>query len=336
MATNFKDRFDGKQRAWIANDNPFHILAKSSVSKSEDVPHSSQQHLYSHPGQQYWNLSSGKQHLHSQSVNKTNCKFDDIKATVLKVSPSDISPWKSYDHMPCRHIKATTIPLPVIKSYGLAPYDPVNDKWLLVRRKYNPAFLILMRGSYRDSDLTSLLGALSKKEAEIIKLMVQSPDNISNIHWFFFESLLGVDYCRKRFSSQYMISLAKNITGTGDGEWLFPSGRPEIGESNIATAIREYHEEGGIPEKDFIFDNVIHHPVIERMEISMKLHFRYYYPYIVSNSKRQPVISSNDPEIIESRWVTSKEAMLLLSADKYKVLLIAKAMINDYNTRVVS
>jgi ADP-ribose pyrophosphatase YjhB (NUDIX family) len=252
------------------------------------------------------------------------------KISGVAIEPSQlVLQAKTYDMLPSRFVVSTTINLPISESFGLIPYDPVENKCLLVRRKYNPAFLTLLRGNYRDSELAQLLGSLGTKEVEIIKLMVASSENISNFHSIFFKSLKHVDYCKTRFASHNMIKLTEKLKGSGDGEWLFPSGRPQNDEDPIDTAIREFCEETGALKQEIKLNGVIKTPLIERIDTISKVHIRYYYPYITNTSItiRNGV---DEKEIEEISWMTEKESLLVLSSQRVRIFQQCQKIISQY------
>jgi 8-oxo-dGTP diphosphatase len=95
------------------------------------------------------------------------------------------------------------------------------------------------------------------------------------------------------------------------GDWTFPKGKCEPGESDEACAVREVIEETGL-----------------RCELGLELPSTYYTdsrgrPKRVRWWRMEPVAGSFVPtdEVDEIRWLTREEAAALLSYDRDQPLL---------------
>lgn len=60
-------------------------------------------------------------------------------------------------------------------SYGILPYCPSSDSWLLVQYRHSPEFIYILRGSYRKGNLAYLLAGCSTNERSIIKMLINQP-----------------------------------------------------------------------------------------------------------------------------------------------------------------
>lgn len=241
----------------------------------------------------------------------------------------------SYDILPFRHIVSTTNKVLPINSYGLIPYNIVQDKWLLVQRRYSPAFFIVLQGNYRDVDLNILLNELTNTELSAIKIMITNPKTIPGVLQRFLTNVTdkSIEYTTLRFASANFHKLITMVTGRSEGEWLFPSGRPSAQDkSGYDTAIREFHEESGIDSRIFNIKNLLHDEIVEKIETSIIRNHRHYYPYVMYETITPKVLSldNDDIEITQARWVTETEAVTLLSATRFQYLLSAKIHILEY------
>lgn len=79
------------------------------------------------------------------------------------------------------------------------------------------------------------------------------------------------------------------------GTWGFPGGARDLGESAIDAAVRESHEEAGVPDEDGSGIRILECHVLDLGTWS------YTTVLAVAERELTPVIS--DPESIELRWV---------------------------------
>ncbi|AYV86285.1 MAG: hypothetical protein Solumvirus3_21 [Solumvirus sp.] len=271
-------------------------------------------------------------HPITTSIIKTTSKVSSENNTATLSSEKtqhSKSKTKSYDSLPFRHVISIGNKVPPVNSYGLIPHNVTTNKWLLVQRRYSPSFFILIQGNYRDADLVILLNELTIMELETIKMMVTNPKTIPEI-LYRFNGGANTQYCEIRFASENIKKLINTVKGQADGEWLFPSGRPSGEDKSVyETAIREYHEEGGINPQFFNIKNLIPEEIIEKIETAIIRNHRHYYPYIIYGD--DPISSlKDDPEIIQAKWVSEIEASMLLNPNRFKYLLSTKKYIDDY------
>jgi 8-oxo-dGTP pyrophosphatase MutT (NUDIX family) len=249
--------------------------------------------------------------------------------------------FKSYDQLPLRHIVNIGQPLKASKSYGLIAYNTITEKWCIVQKRYTPSFITILEGRYVDTELDSLLNAVTIHEFDIIKSMVNEPTKVIEVH----QRILGrcdqVEYCRRRFNSINIRALIQVKKPTLVGEWTFPSGQSAAKENTLTTAIREFSEETGI-----VLDGnsglVLRVEIPEISKLPTREHVRIYYPFImevedpfasqrIENPEGEPNPAKRQfdaSEIAEVKWVTHNEAKQLLGIDRFTSLLKAQEEIN--------
>src|SRR5436853_3362752 len=81
-----------------------------------------------------------------------------------------------YSEFPIRNIVKLPFKVKTIASYGVILYS-TKGYWFLVRRRYSPEYLELIRGNYVHSDIRILLEGCSPEEINIFKEMIND-DNI--------------------------------------------------------------------------------------------------------------------------------------------------------------
>ena len=102
--------------------------------------------------------------------------------------------------------------------------------------------------------------------------------------------------------------------------WSFPKGRPEAGESEEDTALRELGEETGITEIEIIPD--IHfnqHYTYKKDEVVYDKNVKYFLGFVPSIYSKIPEAFLHEVSKVE--WLPYKEAREILTDDNSKVLL---------------
>ena len=106
--------------------------------------------------------------------------------------------------------------------------------------------------------------------------------------------------------------------------WDCPKGLVEAGENPLATARREVHEEAGIAQLDFRWGECF----IETEPYSRNKVARYY---LASTAREEVTLGINPvlgtPEHHEARWLTFRDAELLLVPRLQRVLAWARSRI---------
>ncbi|RBP68163.1 ADP-ribose pyrophosphatase YjhB (NUDIX family) [Brevibacterium sanguinis] len=82
------------------------------------------------------------------------------------------------------------------------------------------------------------------------------------------------------------------------GTWGFPGGARDIGEDAISAALRESHEEAGVPEAASDIEILATH--VLDLEV-------WSYTTVIARTRRPVEAKVNDPESLEVRWVPIDE-----------------------------
>lgn len=273
---------------------------------------------------------------------------------------------QSYSDLPHHRILRSPFSEKSIYSFGVIAYCLETKKWLLVRRQYSPSYIVLIRGSYRMSDLKIILPMLSVREIEKVQDLISNPDKFDSV----FKETISNDlsefqYAKLRFIElkSYISVLLLSISGVTDTEWLWPKGRlnfsgnlgkskieekekeekeekieekeekrerdKNIREKPLQCAAREFKEETGIELTNQKL--VSHKPLIETFRgFNGKLYETKCWIYLFDDEIQPPKLSSEDSprEIGECKWMTEEEAEKVLNDVKFKLLKVAQRIIS--------
>jgi len=245
-----------------------------------------------------------------------------------------------------------------IMSYGVIIFKKENDiiKILMINRKDSLCYIDFLRGKYNLHDIDYLLHlcnhfSISEKENIIRytfdelwrKLWVLEDKNIkSHIKNEYkkgkdkFEKLKkGIVINNELINLQYLHDNIK--TNYETTEWEFPKGRRNENEKNKVCAIREFHEETNISDKDYcLFKNII--PISEeyRGENNIRYKHIYYLGILLNNDIELSIDSSNIHQINEVRdiqWFTKEESYQKIrnyNKTKYEIIDKVFHFANEY------
>ena len=228
-------------------------------------------------------------------------------------------------------------------SYGIIVYCKSSQKWLLVRPRYSPEFILFVRGSYRKADLERLVTGFTVAEIKLIHKIIDNPEYFITV---FYSVIWGntkdFEYAWKRCLDsldfiQEILKSSNDCNYNLDGKcerklWLWPKGRlSHNGESPFHCAIREFQEETGlkIPNTAKLVST---EPLIESYHGNNgKTYETQCWVYIFDDGIIPPEITDlhKPGEIGDRQWVTEEDAKLLLRESKFAVLQQAKIMIEQ-------
>lgn len=217
-----------------------------------------------------------------------------------------------------------------------------NIRFLLIRRKHTLGFMEFLRGRYNVDNVDGiafLFKQMTKEEIDIISK--SSFDEIWEGAW---------ENCKKRsrYKNEYNDSKQKfeilknadvntnkvlkinkdgvhilnlkfyttNVTPTWkNAEWGFPKGRRNYHESDIMCAIREFQEESGFSDGEYVVMDKIT-AIKENLIGTNGVNYRHIYYPALSVSNRIPTVSpenmSQCNEIGDIGWFTYDEALRLI------------------------
>lgn len=147
-----------------------------------------------------------------------------------------------------------------ITSIGIIVYyydTVINDyKYLLIRRRDSLGYVDFMRGKYNVMDVNHIQNLVNEMTIyEKTRLLTLDFDTLWKELWnnknekidvkskFKFETL---KYRQENNNSLIQI-IKQSETNWTEPEWGFPKGRRNINEKDYGAALREFHEETGIP-----------------------------------------------------------------------------------------
>jgi 8-oxo-dGTP pyrophosphatase MutT (NUDIX family) len=193
--------------------------------------------------------------------------------------------------------------LNIIQDY----FDKI--KFLLIRRKHSLGYLEFIRGKYKTDDelkIMSLLKIMTPIEKE--KILNSTFDILWTDIWrkTSYMQIYQTEYTRskKKFNllkhSHKLNELIKKTTMKFlTPEWGFPKGRRSNNENNITTAIREFKEESGLKNEEFILINNIK-PFEEIFFGSNGIKYKHIYYFALYNGDNKVLkVNKNDTEFQE-------------------------------------
>ena len=102
------------------------------------------------------------------------------------------------------------------------------------------------------------------------------------------------------------------------GQWTFPKGHLEAGETSAAAAIREVYEETGIQGELGALVQTIYYDVVKK---GRTLHKQVDF-FVMHTTQRTVTLQASEG-ISDYRWVDAATAMTLLSYDQMQAVLTA-------------
>lgn len=240
-------------------------------------------------------------------------------------------------------------------SYGLIVYCKKTQRWLLVKPRYSPEFILFVRGSYRKSDLERLIMGFTINEKELMQNIIDNPEyfvtvfykviwgNNKDFEYAWKRCVDALDHVQEILNNK---SLFKNkscndlldkkllddvqLSTKDNGLWLWPKGRlSHTNELPFHCAVREFQEETGlkIPHSAQL---VSEEPLIESYHGNNgKTYETQCWVYIFADELIPPPITDlhKPGEIGDRQWVIEDEAKTLLRESKFAVLQKAKELI---------
>ena len=211
-------------------------------------------------------------------------------------------------------------------------------QFMMVSRRFSLGFIEFIRGNYSVSDTKSIIMLFEQMYDEEI-LFIQENDYDTILYIFLnrnnetkeivlnriYEGKYSSEYCEAKIKFNILLNSSdENIDVPLDlcfytkhikpkwksPEWGFPKGRRDKHtEENMTCACREFEEETGYKNNDYVVLNKIE-PIEERLTGTNGIKYKHIYYLSLNNKNENIEISEFDKyEIGEIKWFSYDEAM---------------------------
>ncbi len=231
-----------------------------------------------------------------------------------------------------------------IISLGIILYNTIQInnyyeiKFLLIQRRDSIGFIELLRGKYQETDdiyLSKIIDIMTIDERN--RVMNSDFNDLldkfiinKNSRQYKYEYIEAKDkFNRLKDSGKLKKLIDNSLTHWIEPEWGFPKGRRHLKESDFDCACREFEEETGYNEEDYM---IIHN--VKLLEESFlgtnKIRYKHNYFLAKSCSQRIPEINKNNKtqiaEIGNIGWFSFQEALRKIRTyHKEKINILKKA-----------
>ena len=220
-------------------------------------------------------------------------------------------------------------------------YNRINDieklymykdhvKFLLIRRRNTLGYIEFIRGRYQVEDVEELIKLFENMtEEEMCRIDRMEFDKLWDELWI---SSKGnktyeaeYEHSRRKFyrlkhddGLRYNLDFYTNnvFPRWESPEWGFPKGRRNFHEKNVACACREFNEETGFTEDDYVLMDKLH-PLDESFRGGNKVNYKHVYYVGMSTSDVTPTIDPENQhqvdEIGDIGWFPFEQAISLLT-----------------------
>lgn len=215
-----------------------------------------------------------------------------------------------------------------------------NIRFLMVRRRHTLGFLEFIRGRYNVDNVDGIILLFSQMtKEEIVQISKSTLDELWTESW-------SSDKNKSNFQHEFEDSKQKfnqlkhgveeslnldfyvtDVKPTWDNaEWGFPKGRRNFFETDLMCGIREFQEESGIIDGEYVILDKIK-PIEEDLIGTNGINYRHiYFPAMSITNKLPEIVKNNkaqSSEIGDIGWFTYEEAMSLIRpyhTDRQKLL----------------
>lgn len=227
-----------------------------------------------------------------------------------------------------RVILSTPFTIRPIISYGLMVFAKDTKRWVIVRDKHSPEYILLMKGYYRRTFTKLLLSKLTSEESKkIIFYLTSTVDVFANVYLNELKlAKIGLLFAIVRMaeSRNDILEMINDLDVSENTlPWTWPKGRIQSyyhKETNFECAMREFKEEVEIdlPPSILSSDNYIEESTSTLT--GRKLESRLWI-YVIPNELElsKPI---NHPEVCERIWVDTETCIKFIpKAINHAVLL---------------
>lgn len=240
-----------------------------------------------------------------------------------------------------------------IISLGIIMYNTIQInnyyeiKFLLIQRKDSIGFIEILRGKYQEKDenyLAKIIDIMTVGEREKV-LNLEFDDlvdrfiiNKNNRQYKYEYQEAKEKFYRLRNSGKLKEIIDKSPNQWLEPEWGFPKGRRHLKENDLDCACREFEEETGYNESDYL---IIHNvkSLEENFLGTNKIRYKHYYFLAKSCTDKVPEINKQNKtqiaEIGNIGWFSLQEALKkirLYHKEKINVLKKAYSIIRAEKT----
>lgn len=252
-------------------------------------------------------------------------------------------------------IKRPKISIEPVVLNGISEADSLNGlnvnniEFLLIQRKDTLGYVEFMRGKYNISNSNYVQSLFNQMTiTELDRLSTTDFESLWNALWsnqisrqykqeyenaLLKYNSLGVDELSGKSLKDYISDATRDwITP----EWGFPKGRRGNRESEVACAVREFGEETGLDESQYIIvKNLL--PLEENFLGGNRVSYRhrYFLAYCRQSTEVQIDISNTvmNREISDIGWFSYEQALQLIrpyNIEKRQILTIANDILSNY------
>ncbi len=240
-----------------------------------------------------------------------------------------------------------------IISLGIIMYNTIQInnyyeiKFLLIQRKDSIGFIEILRGKYQEKDdhyLSKIVDIMTVGEREKVlnldfdDLIDKFIINKNNRQYKYEYQEAKEKFYRLRNSGKLKEIIDKSPNQWLEPEWGFPKGRRHLKENDLECACREFEEETGYNESDYL---IIHN--VKSLEETFlgtnKIRYKHYYFLAKSCTDKVPEINMQNKtqiaEIGNIGWFSLQEALKkirLYHKEKINVLKKAYSIIRAEKT----
>ncbi len=233
----------------------------------------------------------------------------------------------------------------------LLPLDKVQ--FLMIQRRNSYGFVEIIRGKYKTNDLSYLRtiiaettkveqDALLSQPFEMLWKNMWGIENKNYKHDFemsrdkFHRIMAGVEdsHTKQRITLAQLIQENKSSWPTP--EWGFPKGKPNLHETTLETAEREFCEETGLAPGDFhVFENI--YPFQENFYGTNQTQYKHVYylaymmPSVAVRMNHEDAVMAR--EIGDIAWFSYSDALAHIrdyNNEKKELLLQVHKVLRDY------
>jgi 8-oxo-dGTP pyrophosphatase MutT (NUDIX family) len=257
--------------------------------------------------------------IQSEDIYLINKMIDNLKIPNITVSQETLS-------------TANTKRIEITNDLDLKQFCDLknNIRFLMIKRRHTLGYLEFMRGKYsldNPEGIQYLFKQMIKSEIEDIG--TQEFDELWDNMWGKGKSYKNNEYYESKSKFYSLKTMGKdddvennldfyikNIVPLWQSqEWGFPKGRRGFYETDLKCAIREFKEETGMSDEDFIILNKIK-PVDEIFYGTDGVKYRHVYYLAISTTDKSPTISKNNKnqyyEIGDIRWSNFEDTINLI------------------------